>query len=154
DRRSQRLPVEGTVARGHMNDDTLFHEGKGPDGKPVSEFPFPVTKEVIERGRQRFNTYCSPCHDQTGSGQGMIVGRGYRQPPSLNIDRWRQAPAGYLFDVITNGFGAMPDYAAQIEPRDRWAIVAYERALQLSQHASINDVPPEARAQLSSGGAR
>src|SRR5262245_44083670 len=154
DGRSVRPPVQGAVARGHLNADTLLYEGKGADGKPANEFPFPVTKEVIERGRQRFNIYCSPGHDRTGNGQGMIVRRGYRQPPSLHIDRLRQAPNGYLFDVITNGFGAMPDYAAQIEPRDRWAIVAYERALQLSQHASVNDVPAAARAQLNSGAAR
>ena len=154
DRRSVRPPVEGTIPRGHLNADVLLYEGKGPDGKPSNEFPFPVTKEVIERGQQRFNVYCSPCHDRTGSGQGMIVRRGYRQPPSLHSDRLRQAANGYLFDVITNGFGAMPDYAAQIEPRDRWAIVAYERALQLSQHASVNDVPPDARPQLNAGGAR
>jgi len=160
DRRSARPPVEGTIARGHLDADVAFYQGKGPDGKPVADFPFPVTKEVIERGHQRFNIYCTPCHDRTGSGQGMIVRRGYRQPPSYHTDRLRQVPNGYIFDVITNGFGAMPDYAAQIEPRDRWAIVAYVRALQLSQNASVNDVPPADRAQLNSigqlnsGGAR
>ena len=100
------------------------------------------------RGEQRFNIYCSPCHDRTGNGSGMIVRRGYRRPPTYHSDRLRQQPNGYFFDVITRGFGAMPDYAAQIEPRDRWAIVSYVRALQLSQNASINDVPPEARGQL------
>jgi mono/diheme cytochrome c family protein len=160
DRRSARPPVEGTIARGHLDADVAFYQGKGPDGKPVADFPFPVTKEVIERGHQRFNIYCTPCHDRTGSGQGMIVRRGYRQPPSYHTDRLRQVPNGYIFDVITNGFGAMPDYAAQIEPRDRWAIVAYVRALQLSQNASVNDVPPADRnqlnssSQLNSGGAR
>ena len=99
-------------------------------------FPFPVTKEVLERGQKRFNIYCSPCHDRLGNGDGMIVRRGYRHPPSYHIDRLRQVPNGYIFDVITNGFGAMPDYAAQIPPRDRWAIVAYIRALQFSQNAS------------------
>ena len=118
-----------------------FYTGKGPDGKLVDTFPFPVTKEVIERGQERFNIYCAPCHDRLGNGDGMIVRRGYRHPPSYHIDRLRQVPNGYIFDVITNGFGAMPDYAAQIPPRDRWAIVAYIRALQLSQNASINDVP-------------
>jgi len=154
DGRSERQLIAGTVARGHLNDDILLYEGKGPDGKPANIFPFPVTKEIIERGRQRYNIYCAPCHDRTGSGNGMVVRRGYRQPPSMHTDRLRLAANGYLFDVITNGFGAMPDYAAQIPTRDRWAIVAYERALQLSQNASINDVPPEARAQLNPGGAR
>jgi mono/diheme cytochrome c family protein len=154
DRRSARQPVEGTVARGHLEEDTAFYQGKGPDGKPVNDFPFPVTKEVIERGRQRFNIYCTPCHDRTGNGEGMIVRRGYRHPPSYHTDRLRQVPNGYIFDVITNGFGAMPDYAAQVEPRDRWAIVSYIRALQLSQNASLNDVPVDARGQLNAGGAR
>ena len=144
--------IEGTVARGHLNDDAAFYTGKGPDGKPVDTFPFPVTKEVIERGQQRFNIYCTPCHDRLGNGDGMIVRRGYRKPPSYHIDRLRQVPNGYIYDVITNGFGAMPDYAAQIAPRDRWAIVAYVRALQLSQNASINDVPADARGQLQQGG--
>ena len=154
DGRSARPIPEGTVARGHLNDDTVLYTGKGPDGKPVNEFPFPVTKDVILRGRQRFNIYCTPCHDRTGNGNGMVVQRGYRHPPTYHSDRLRQVPNGYIFDVITNGFGAMPDYAAQIAPRDRWAIVSYVRALQLSQQASINDVPPDARGQLPGGGAR
>src|ERR1051325_2973804 len=96
--------------------------------------------------------YCSPCHDRLGTGEGMIVRRGYRKPPSYHIDRLRQVAPGYIYDVISNGFGAMPDYSAQIAPRDRWAVVAYVRALQLSQNASINDVPADARGQLSGGG--
>jgi hypothetical protein len=151
DGRSERQLIEGTVARGHLNEDSAFYAGKGPDGKPVDTFPFPVTKDVIERGRQRFTIYCTPCHDQLGNGDGMIVRRGYRKPPSYHIDRLRQIPNGYIYDVISNGFGAMPDYAAQIEPRDRWAVVAYVRALQLSQNASINAVPADARGQLSGG---
>lgn len=152
DGRSARPLPEGTVARGHLNDDTAFYTGKGADGKPINDFPFPVTKEVILRGEQRFNVYCTPCHDRTGSGNGMIVRRGYRRPPTYHSDRLRQIPNGYIYDVITNGFGAMPDYSAQVAPRDRWAIVAYIRALQLSQQASINDVPADARGQL--GGAK
>jgi Cytochrome C oxidase, cbb3-type, subunit III len=148
DGRSARPITEGTVARGHLNDDTLLYTGKGADGKPSNEFPMPVTKELLLRGQQRFNVYCTPCHDRTGSGNGMIVRRGYRRPPTYHSDRLRQQPNGYLYDVITNGFGAMPDYAAQIPPPDRWAIVAYIRALQLSQQASIGDVPPAARSQL------
>ena len=152
DGRSQRPLIEGTVARGHLNADTAFYTGKTADGKPIDTFPFPVTKEVVERGQNRFNIYCAPCHDRTGSGNGMIVRRGYAHPPSYHIDRLRQAPDGHIYDVITSGFGAMPDYAAQIAPRDRWAIVAYVRALQMSQNATINDVPAEARTQL--GGAK
>ncbi len=154
DGRSERPLLEGTIARGHLRDDAAFYTGKGPDGKPLDTFPFAVTKEVIERGQDRFNVYCSPCHDRTGRGNGMVVRRGYRPPPSYHSDRLRQVPHGYIFDVITNGFGAMPDYAAQIPPEDRWAIVAYVRALQLSQNAALSDVPPEARAQLDQGGAR
>jgi mono/diheme cytochrome c family protein len=134
-----------------LNDDTALYTGKGPDGKPLDTFPFPVTKEVIVRGQERFNIYCTPCHDHTGYGNGMIVRRGYRHPPSYHTDKIRQLANGFIFDVITNGFGAMPDLAAQIPARDRWAIVAYVRALQLSQNASVSDVPPEARKQLGGG---
>jgi mono/diheme cytochrome c family protein len=154
DGRSERPLIAGTVARGHLDDDVLFYTGKGPDGKPSNEFPFPVTKDVIERGQNRFDIYCTPCHGRLGNGDGMIVRRGYRKPPSYHIDRLRQAPNGYIYDVITNGFGAMPDYAAQIQPRDRWAIVSYVRALQTMENASINDVPAAARAQLEQGGAK
>jgi hypothetical protein len=151
DGRSERPLIEGTVARGHLDADTVFFTGK-IDGKPADAFPFPITLEVLNRGQQRFNIYCSPCHDRLGNGLGMIVRRGYRRPPSYHIDRLRQVPVGYIFDVITNGFGAMPDYAAQIEPYDRWAIVAYVRVLQYSQNAALADVPPEARNQLNTGG--
>lgn len=153
DGRSERPLVEGTVARGHLDADTAFYTGK-VDGKLVDAFPFPITRDVLNRGQERFNIYCSPCHDRMGTGNGMIVRRGFNHPPppSYHIDRLRQAPDGYLFDVITNGLGAMPDYAAQIAPADRWAIVAYVRALQLSQHASVNDVPPAARGELNKGG--
>jgi hypothetical protein len=154
DGRSERPLIDGTVARGHLNDDAAYFQGKGPDGKPTNDFPFPVTKEVIQRGQARYNIYCTPCHDRLGNGDGMIVRRGYRKPPSYHIDRLRTVPNGYIYDVISNGFGAMPDYAAQIAPRDRWAIVAYVRALQLSQNASVNDVPADARGQLQPGGAQ
>jgi mono/diheme cytochrome c family protein len=154
DGRSERPLIEGTVARGHLNDDAALYTGKGPDGKPVDEFPFPVTRDVLERGQDRFNIYCAPCHDRQGEGNGMIVRRGFRHPPSYHIDRLRQVPNGYLFDVIANGFGAMQDYAAQVPVRDRWAIVAYIRALQLSRHATLDDVPPANRAQLTGGGSQ
>ncbi|HEX9115694.1 MAG TPA: cytochrome c, partial [Anaerolineae bacterium] len=123
--------------------DTYFYTGM--IGKDVGNvMPFPVTREVLERGRERFNIYCAPCHSRTGDGNGMIVQRGYRRPPSYHIDRLRQAPLGHFFDVITNGFGAMPDYAAQVPPADRWAIIAYIRALQLSQAAPASLMPAEA----------
>jgi mono/diheme cytochrome c family protein len=151
DGRSARPLMEGTVARGQLHDDAAFYTGKGPDGKPLDAFPLPVTKEIVERGQDRFDIYCAPCHGRLGNGDGMIVRRGFRRPPSYHIDRLRSAPNGYLYDVISKGFGAMPDYAAQIEPADRWAIVAYIRALQLSQNASVNDAPPAALGQLTGG---
>jgi mono/diheme cytochrome c family protein len=148
DARSERPLIEGTVPRGHLNDDVAFYTGKGPDGKFVKEFPLAVTKDVILRGQDRFNIYCAPCHDRLGDGNGKVVRRGYRHPPSYHIDRLRQVENGYIFDVISNGFGAMPDYAAQVQPVDRWAIVAYVRALQLSHNASVNDVPSQDREKL------
>src|SRR5215467_12937498 len=118
----------------------------------IDYFPLTVTAEVLDRGQQRFNVFCAPCHSRLGDGQGMIVKRGFRAPPSFHIDRLRPAPVGPFFDVITNGFGAMPDYAQQVSPRDRWAIIAYIRALQLSQNATLADVPPDKRAELDAGG--
>lgn len=114
----------------------------------VTAFPVPVTRELVDRGEERYNIYCAVCHHRTGNGLGMVVQRGYRQPPSLHIDRLRQAPVGYFFDVITNGFGAMPDYSAQVTPKDRWAIIAYIRALQLSQQGTVADVPQDQRDKL------
>jgi hypothetical protein len=152
DGRSERPLIEGTVARGHLDDDTAYYTGRGPDGTFVNEFPFPVTKEVVERGQNRFNIYCAPCHDRLGNGDGKVVRRGYRHPPSYHIDRLRQVPNGYIYDVITTGFGAMPDYAAQIKPSDRWAIVSYVRALQLAHNAKIDDVPADKRADLNQEG--
>jgi hypothetical protein len=140
DLRSARSPIEGTVARGQLNEDTYFYSGM-VSGKPGDYMPFPVTQEVLERGQQRFNVYCTPCHSRLGDGNGVVVQRGFQQPPSYHTDRLRNAPLGYFFGVITNGFGAMPDYASQIPPRDRWYIVAYIRALQLSQNATAADVP-------------
>jgi mono/diheme cytochrome c family protein len=152
DGRSERPLIEGTVARGHLEDDAALYTGKGSDGKPVDTFPFPVTKEVMVRGQDRFNVYCTPCHDRTGNGNGMVVRRGFRHPPSYHTDQVRKAANGFIFDVITNGFGAMPDYAAQIPAHDRWAIVAYIRALQLSENAAVSDVPPAELSKL--GGAK
>ena len=152
DGRSARPLIEGTVARGHLEDDNAFFTGRGPDGKFVNEFPFPVTKAVMERGQNRFNIYCAPCPDRLGNGDGKIVRRGYRHPPSYHIDRLREVPNGYIYDVISSGFGAMPDYAAQIHPADRWAIVAYVRALQLAQNGKIDDVPADKRGELNQEG--
>jgi mono/diheme cytochrome c family protein len=143
-------PLEpDTVARGQAQDDTLLFTGK-VNNQDATIFPFPVTQAVLERGQSRFNIFCSPCHGRTGSGNGMIVQRGFTAPPSYHTDRLRQAPVGHFFDVITNGLGAMPSYADQIPARDRWAIIAYIRALQLSQDATINDVPPGQRSTLES----
>lgn len=147
DSRSARPLVPGTIARGNLRADEHLYTGKS-GGALVKTFPFPVTREVLERGRQRYDIYCAPCHDRVGNGQGMVVRRGFRPPPSFHIDRLRDAPVGHFFDVITNGFGAMADYAAQVSPRDRWAITAYIRALQLSQRATLADVPGEKRQQL------
>ena len=135
---SARPLVEGTIARGTLQTDVAFFTGKN-GAMFVSELPFPVTKDVLDRGQERFNIYCTPCHDTTGSGNGMVVQRGYPRPPSFHIDRLRNIEAGYFFDVMTNGFGRMPDYRAQITPRDRWNIAAYIRALQRSQHATVED---------------
>ena len=128
---SARPLVEGTIARGTLQLDTAFFTGK-ENGQLVKELPFPITQQVLDRGQERFNIYCSPCHDRTGSGNGMVVQRGYRQPPSFHIDRLKQAEAGHFFDVMTNGFGAMPDYRAQVSARDRWNVVAYIRTLKKS----------------------
>jgi hypothetical protein len=155
DSRSERPLIEGTIARGHLDDDAALYTGKGPDGKTfLDTFPFPVTRQVIERGQNRFTIYCTPCHGQLGFGDGKVVRRGYKHPPSYHSDRLRKVENGYIFDVITNGFGAMPEYAAQVAPADRWAIVSYIRALQLSENGTLNDVPAEARGQLSQGGAQ
>ena len=140
DGRASRPAVPHTVARGHLDDDTLLYTGKVGDAfAPL--FPAPVTSQVLARGHERYDIYCSPCHDRVGTGNGMVVQRGYRRPPAFHIDRLRNAAPGYFFDVVTHGFGVMPNYAAQIPVPDRWGIVAYIRALQLSQHATLADVP-------------
>jgi mono/diheme cytochrome c family protein len=147
DARSARPMIAGTVARGQLRDDPLLYTGKVGNAD-ATMFPFAIDDRVMARGRERFDIYCAPCHSRTGAGDGMIVRRGYRRPPSLHIDRLREAPVGHFFDVITNGFGAMPDYASQIRAEDRWAIIAYVRALQLSAHATVADVPADRRADL------
>jgi mono/diheme cytochrome c family protein len=144
---SARTPVTGTVARGQLPPDTYFFTGK-VDGQLGNALPFPLTRQLLERGQERYNIYCVPCHDRVGTGQGMIVRRGLRQPPSFHSARLREVPLAHYFDVMSNGFGAMMDYAVQLKPRDRWAIAAYIRALQLSRQASLDDVPETTRQQL------
>lgn len=175
DGRSARPLVEGTVARDQLRDDVEFYTGKvaganstsapqpqtsGQASAPespqayqgfVTAFPIAITAADLDRGQERFDIHCALCHGSTGEGNGMIVRRGFRRPPSYDEERLRQAPAGYFFDVITNGLGAMPDYASQISTEDRWKIVAYIRALQLSARATVADVPTDQREKLSSG---
>lgn len=151
DGRSARPLVEDTVARGQLRDDELLYTGR--IGREFSaEFPFPVDRAVLDRGQDRYLIFCSPCHGQLGRGDGTVVRRGFRnRPASFHEARLREKPAGYFVDVIGNGFGAMQDYSAQLGPRDRWAVVAYLRALQLSQNATLADVPPSLRGELAGG---
>lgn len=174
DGRASRHPVEGTVARGDLEADHHLHrgserlpeppsiytgEGGGepapsaePEYRDATTFPFAVTRADLARGRERYDIHCAPCHSRSGHGDGMVVRRGLRQPPSFHIDRLREQTPGYLYDVITRGFGAMPAYGNRIALRDRWAIVAYMRALQLSQNARLEDVPEAERQALAGGG--
>ncbi len=147
DGRSERPLVEGTVARGHLRLDEHLNTGK-VNGKLATTFPFPITRQDLERGRERFNIYCTPCHDASGTGRGMIVLRGFPAPPSYHIQRLRDAPVGHFFDVITNGLGNMYSYSSRVKPEDRWRIIAYIRALQLSQAATRADLPPAERERL------
>ena len=146
DGRSERPLVENTVARGSIADDELVVP------KDSNNFPLPVNRELLERGEERYKIFCTPCHGLQGDGNGMIAMRGMKHPPSFHQDRLRQAPNGYFFDNITNGFGAMYGYSAQIPPRDRWAIIAYVRALQLSRNAKVADLPTELREKLNQSG--
>jgi mono/diheme cytochrome c family protein len=143
---SRPLPAN-TVARGQLRQDDHLYQGR-INGELADTFPMPVTADVMARGQERYNVFCQPCHGPTGSGNGMIVQRGFRAPPSYHEERLRNAPVGYFYDVMTNGFGAMQDYASQVPVADRWAIAAYMRALQLSQRATVNDVPADRRADL------
>ena len=180
DGRADRPLVPGTVARGQLRTDLHLYTGRrtrqgqalaapaalvGEAGRGalgvlgmlaveeadfVDTFPFPVTREVLERGRQRFTIFCAVCHGPLGQGNGIVVQRGFTPPPSYHIERLRQAPVGHFFQVITDGYGSMPDYRQQIPPRDRWAIIAYVRALQLSRNAKANDLPDALRTKISS----
>jgi mono/diheme cytochrome c family protein len=148
DGRSGRPQIEGTIARGDMEEDVAYYEGKNDKGDDLDVFPVAVDKALMDRGHQRFDIYCAPCHGRIGNGLGMIVRRGFKQPPSYHIDRLRNAPVGHLYDVITNGYGAMLNYAAQVQVRDRWAIVAYIRALQYSQNVNANELSADARTKV------
>lgn len=144
DHRSERPQIEGTVARGHLRVDQARYTGKLGQND-VTNFPWPITRQDLARGQQRYNIYCAPCHSRVGDGMGMIVLRGFKQPPSYHIPRLKDAPVGHFFDVITNGFGAMPSYASRVSPDDRWRVIAYVRALQLAESATLADVPADQR---------
>jgi len=148
DGRSERPIVENTVARGSITDDDLFVP------KDSNNFPLKIDQALLERGEQRYKIFCSPCHGLQGDGNGLVAMRGMKHPPTYHQDRLRQAPNGYFYDNITNGFGAMYGYSAQIPPRDRWAIIAYVRALQLSRNAKVSDLPAELQQRLNSAGAK
>ena len=147
DGQSSRALPAGTVARGYLREDQAYYAGRQGD-KFVSDFPMPVTHQLLERGQERFNIFCAPCHGRLGDGNGMIVRRGYKQPPSYYEQRLRDEPPGYFFDVMTNGFSTMPSYASQVPVEDRWAIAAYIRALQLSQGLHLTDLTPKDREAL------
>ena len=150
DNTASRPPVAGTVPRGHLRDDELLYQGT-VNGQAAEVFPFAIDEAVMTRGQDVFNAFCSPCHGRTGRGDGIVVKRGYTRPPDLTDENVRSQPIGHYFNVITNGFGAMPDHAAQVKVQDRWAIAAYLRALQMSASASIADVPPAERTRLEAG---
>lgn len=136
-----RIPPAGTIARGWLREDTVLWEGKDAAGELVDTLPMELSQELLQRGQQRFEIYCSVCHGSTGDGLGMIVRRGFKQPPPLYEQRLQEMPVGYFFDVMTNGFGLMSSYAKQVPVKDRWAIAAYIRALQLSQNAALAELP-------------
>ncbi|MDP6038910.1 MAG: cytochrome c [Candidatus Latescibacteria bacterium] len=147
DSRASRPWIAGTVARGHLRTDVHLYAGV-VNGEPAKTFPFAITRDVLKRGQERYNIYCTPCHGEQGDGRGMVVRRGLKQPPSYHIERLQNETPGYFYDVMTNGFGAMYSYASRIKPHDRWAIVAYIQALQLSQNATLADVPADVRQRL------
>jgi hypothetical protein len=147
DGRSERPVIDNTVVRGAINEDPLLTP------KESNTFPLPLTKDLLARGQDRYNIFCSPCHGLQGDGNGMVTLRGMKHPPTYHQERLRNEPNGYFFDVITNGFGAMSGYSMQLEPRERWAIVSYVRALQLSRNAPVGELPPNLREKLMAGGA-
>ena len=148
DGRASRLPVPGTVARGWLREDPHLYRGIGADGAFATTLPMPLSRDLVERGHERFDIFCSPCHGRTGDGQGMIVQRGFKQPASLHETRLRDMPYGYYFDVMSNGFGEMSSYASQVPVEDRWAIASYVRALQLSRQVDVSQLTDTERRQL------
>lgn len=148
DKSAMRMPIEGTVARGQLNEDTVYYQGKNANGSFVRKLPMAITSELLRHGQKRFNIYCSPCHGRTGYGQGIIVKKGFLPAPSFHLDRLRQVEDGYIFDVITNGIRNMPSYKYQVPVSDRWAIISYVRALQKSQNATRDDIPEDIRQTL------
>ena len=148
DGRSARPIPVGTVSRDQLDETDSMHTGNAPNGDFLDAIPMPVTEALLRRGQERYDIFCTPCHDLLGTGHGMVAQRGFKIPSDLNSDRVRQLPPGYIFQVITNGYQAMPDYEDQVPVEDRWAIVAYLRALELSRHATMAEVPPESRSQL------
>jgi mono/diheme cytochrome c family protein len=148
DHSSARPLPEGVVARGFLRADAALYRGVGEDGKFVLDLPVPVTKQLLLRGQERFNIFCSPCHGRTGDGQGMIVQRGFKNPSTFHVDRLRNERAGYFFDIMTNGFGQMSSYASQITPEDRWAVVAWVRTLQASQNMPVDFLRKEDKEDL------
>lgn len=151
DQRSVRPAIDGTVARGKLKTDARLWKGKATDGTFINELPMPLSKALLERGQARYNIYCTPCHGRSGDGEGMVVQRGFKHPPTYHSDKLRQQPVGYIYDVITNGFGSMASYASRVPMEDRWAIAAYVRVLQFSRNATIDDVPEADRARLAAG---
>jgi hypothetical protein len=147
DRRASRPQVKDTIARGQLREDEHLYTGM-INGEPVTTFPFPVTRAIIERGRQRFEIFCTPCHGRLGNGQGMVTQRGFRHPPTYHSEQLREAPLGHFFDVISNGFGAMYSFNDRIPPADRWAIIAYIRTLQFSQAAKLDELPSAVRQEF------
>lgn len=147
DGRSGRPIIDNTVVRGSVENDSLY------EPKDSNAFPLALTRELLQRGQERYVIFCTPCHGLQGDGQGMVAMRGMKHPPSYHQERLRAEPNGYYFDVVTNGFGAMYGYSSQIPPRDRWAIIAYVRALQLSRNAPVGELPTELREKLVAGGA-
>lgn len=148
DGRASREPVAGTVARDHLEEDDLLYRGI-ENGKPANRYPFEINQARLRRGQERFNIFCAVCHDRLGYGNGMVVQRGFTKPSSFHTERLRNVPAGYFFQVITNGFGAMSSYASQIKAEDRWAIAAYIRTLQYSQNVPLDELSTEEQKKLS-----
>jgi hypothetical protein len=148
DKSAMRMPVEGTVARGKLRENYAYYMGKNDDGTFVKKMPVDITLSLLKHGQKRYEVYCTPCHGGTGAGQGIVIKKGFLAPQSYHIDRLREIEDGYIYDVITNGIRNMPSYGYQIPVADRWAIVAYVRALQRSQNASADDIPEDIKNNL------